>query len=159
MGELYAHVWVVILLDMDYLNDIVICGPLEGVLVCLCRTFPGERFSMEGLGHLDLHRGLNPTGWMMCPHSFHTCEDERFLWMDLENMWWWSCGPWNLSVVLMRPRMSYPSPWCQLGWLDFDGVWWFQKRDDVVWRMKIHNTILQRMRDGHMAFGGPTTCV
>jgi hypothetical protein len=42
----------------------VTCGPLEGVLVCLCRTFPGESFSMEEQGHLDLHRGLKPTGWM-----------------------------------------------------------------------------------------------
>jgi hypothetical protein len=42
------------------------CGPLEGVLACICRTFLGVIFSMEGLAHLDLHKGLKPVGWMMC---------------------------------------------------------------------------------------------
>jgi hypothetical protein len=48
----------------------VTCGPLDGVLVFICRTLPGKIFSMEEQGHLDLHKGLNPIGWMMHPTPF-----------------------------------------------------------------------------------------
>jgi hypothetical protein len=64
----------------------VSCAPLEGVLVCLCKTLLGESFSMEAQDHLDLHRGFKPTGSMKQSHSLHTWEDERCLWTQLYNM-------------------------------------------------------------------------
>jgi hypothetical protein len=35
----------------------VTCGPLEGVLACLCRSLTGESLIVEAQGHLDLHLG------------------------------------------------------------------------------------------------------
>jgi hypothetical protein len=35
----------------------VTCGPLEGVLVCICRSLTGESLIMKTQGHLDLHLG------------------------------------------------------------------------------------------------------
>jgi hypothetical protein len=31
------------------------CGPLEGILACLCRSLIGESLIVEAQGHLDLH--------------------------------------------------------------------------------------------------------
>jgi len=38
-------------------HDIVTFGPLEGVLVCLCRSLTGERLIVKAQGHLDLQLG------------------------------------------------------------------------------------------------------
>jgi hypothetical protein len=38
-------------------HAIVTFGPLEGVLVCLCRSLTGERLIVKAQGHLDLHLG------------------------------------------------------------------------------------------------------
>jgi hypothetical protein len=35
----------------------VTCGPLEGVLICLCKSLTGESLNMEARGSLDLHLG------------------------------------------------------------------------------------------------------
>jgi hypothetical protein len=61
-------------------HGIVTFGPLKGILVCLWRTWTGESLIMKAQGHLDLHLGMNPTGWMMCPLIFGHMEDECFLW-------------------------------------------------------------------------------
>jgi hypothetical protein len=38
-------------------HDIMTCGPLEGVHVCLCRSLTGDSLIVEEQGHLDLHLG------------------------------------------------------------------------------------------------------
>ena len=38
-------------------NDIVTCGPFEGVLACLCKSLTGESLILEAQAHLDLHLG------------------------------------------------------------------------------------------------------
>jgi hypothetical protein len=58
---------------------LVNCVSLDGVLVFICRAFPGESLFVEAQGSLDLHRGMKPIGWMMCPLSLDTWEDEFFL--------------------------------------------------------------------------------
>jgi hypothetical protein len=35
----------------------VTCGPLEAILVCLCRSLTGESSIVKAQGHLDLHLG------------------------------------------------------------------------------------------------------
>jgi hypothetical protein len=47
----------------------VTCGPLEGILVCLCRTFLGVNYSMEKLCHFDLHGGLKTPRMDSIPHG------------------------------------------------------------------------------------------
>jgi hypothetical protein len=49
---------------------IVTCGPLEFEFEFLCRAFPSESVSMEAQCYLDLHRGMNPKGWMMHPSNW-----------------------------------------------------------------------------------------
>jgi hypothetical protein len=44
-------------------------GPLEGILVCLCRTLQGVSYSMEEMFHFDLHGGLKTPRMDAIPHS------------------------------------------------------------------------------------------
>jgi hypothetical protein len=46
----------------------VTCGTLEGLIVCICKNFPGERYSMEELCHYDLQRGLKTPRMDVIPH-------------------------------------------------------------------------------------------
>jgi hypothetical protein len=49
-GWFFYYIWIT-------WNDIVTCGPLEGVRFCLCKTLTGESLNMKAQGDLDLHLG------------------------------------------------------------------------------------------------------
>jgi hypothetical protein len=46
----------------------VTCGPLEGVLVCLCRTLPGGKPFHGRIVPFDLHGGLKSPRMVTIPH-------------------------------------------------------------------------------------------
>jgi hypothetical protein len=47
----------------------VTCGPLEGVLACLCKSLTSDNLIMEAQGHLDLRLG----------HEAHIMDDAPHL--------------------------------------------------------------------------------
>jgi hypothetical protein len=49
-GWLFYYVWLTF-------HDVLTCGPLKGILVCLCRSSNDESLNMEAQGSLDLHLG------------------------------------------------------------------------------------------------------
>jgi hypothetical protein len=66
-------------------------GPLEGVLVFLCRTFTGKSLIMKGQGHLNLHLGheanwLDDTPSTLWTHG-DNIDDERCLWRHERISW------------------------------------------------------------------------
>jgi hypothetical protein len=50
LGWFFYYIWIT-------WHDIMICGPLEDVLVCLCRSLTSESLIVKAQGHLDLHLG------------------------------------------------------------------------------------------------------
>jgi hypothetical protein len=80
----------------------VTCGPLECVLVCLCRTLTGESLIMKAQGHLDLHLGHEAHRLNDAPPSLGTngnkLDDEYFLWRHEKT-------PWKRRLALTLPNV------------------------------------------------------
>jgi hypothetical protein len=104
-------------------------GPLEGESVFLCRAFPSE--IVEPQGYLDLHWGMNPIGWKMCPLSLDTLDKEWYLWRHLDTMSSSHSIPLHLNVGLWKPKTSSPRPYKSNGLRVFDGA--LMVDDDVTW--------------------------
>jgi hypothetical protein len=56
---------------------IVICGPLEGIYICLCNILQGGNIFIKELYHLSFIRDLEPVRWMLDPTSRAPFDDER----------------------------------------------------------------------------------
>jgi hypothetical protein len=63
------------------------CGPLEGVLACLCRSLTGDSLIVEAQGHLDLHLGHESHRMDDVPPLLGHMDDEHFLWRHESTPW------------------------------------------------------------------------
>jgi len=106
------------------------CGPLEGVLVCLCKSFPGEESFHGGFvpfwpswGVEDPKDGHHtPRDGEMTSKILCTWGDENFLWRHLENTRGRNQIPLYLDDGLWRPKMSPFKHWCHVEARVFGGI-------------------------------------
>lgn len=88
---------------------------------CDLWTFGGRIcLSLQGLARwnslvvaqscLDLHRGMETTGWIMRPLSLDTWEDECCLWRHLKTMRWSYSNPLHPNIGFWRPKASSSRP-------------------------------------------------
>jgi hypothetical protein len=65
----------------------VTCGPLEGVLACLCKSLTSESLIMEAQGHLDLHLGNGAHRMDIAPPLLGQLDEGSCLWRHFNVPW------------------------------------------------------------------------
>jgi hypothetical protein len=98
---MHMFMWFLYYICITY-HDIVTCGPLEGILVCLCRSLTGESLNMEAHGSLDLHLG----------HEAHMLDDAPPL---LGTTWMRDIAFGNFLLSIGGDSLSFPTPTFSFG--------------------------------------------